>query len=248
MQKPKLLAVLAHPDDEAFRCGGTLALLAQQGIKIHLLTFTRGQAGSCGNPPICTREALGDVRAQELACSCRVLGLEPPTVLDYEDGALMGVSQAEAVAQIIAQIRILRPQVLLTWPLDGLSGHADHRAVSQWATTAYQQDIQESLSSLAALYYLAVPESVARELEMTQLRAIPDNAINVTVPVRSVWEQKMAAIQCHRTQAGESPILQAPLERQYRFLGWEHFYRAQACQPEDVLLKFDQDSKEPRTE
>lgn len=47
-----LLAVFAHPDDETFRPGGTLALLAQRGVRVQVLTATRGQAGSRGESPI----------------------------------------------------------------------------------------------------------------------------------------------------------------------------------------------------
>ena len=63
-----LLAVLAHPDDETFRCGGMLALLARQGVRVQVLTASRGQAGSCGDPPVCRPEVLGTVREAELRC------------------------------------------------------------------------------------------------------------------------------------------------------------------------------------
>ena len=69
-----LLAVFAHPDDESFRCGGTLALLAQRGIQVHLLTATRGEAGSCGEPPLCLIEKLGVVR--EIADELTQRGVE----------------------------------------------------------------------------------------------------------------------------------------------------------------------------
>jgi N-acetylglucosamine malate deacetylase 2 len=233
----RLLAVFAHPDDEVFRCGGTLALLAQRRVGVHILTFTRGQAGSCGQPPVCTPEELGAVRITELLCSCRALGLEAPQVLDYEDGKLEEISEEEGVARIADCIRSIHPQVLLTWPLHGLSGHPDHVAVSRWTLAAYQQAKRASVDDLAALYHLAMPESLAKELGMTQLHTLPDEEITVTVDVQNVWEQKMAAIACHYTQAGESPILRAPLERQKRFLGREHFYRAFTNKPDDVLLK-----------
>lgn len=77
---------------------------------------------------------------------------------------------------------------------------------------------------LAALYHLAMPESLANELGLKMLHTLPDSEITVTVDVKPVWEKKLAAIACHRTQAGESPILHAPLARQVRFLGWEHFH------------------------
>ncbi len=49
-----ILMVFAHPDDETFRPGGTLALLARRGVRVQVLTATRGQAGSRGDPPVCT--------------------------------------------------------------------------------------------------------------------------------------------------------------------------------------------------
>jgi len=63
----------------------------------------------------------------------------------------------------------------------------------------------------------------------------PDEQIAVTVDVGAAWEEKMAAIQCHRTQGGESPILKAPLERQRLFLGTEHFQRAAVRSGWDLL-------------
>lgn len=69
--KPGLLAVFAHPDDETFRPGGTLALLACGGFPVHVLTATRGEAGSCGDPPLCTSEELAAVREKELRCAPR---------------------------------------------------------------------------------------------------------------------------------------------------------------------------------
>ena len=240
MGRPHLLAVFAHPDDEVFRCGGTLALLARYGVSVYILTFTRGQAGSCGQPPLCTQEELGAVRTSELFCSCKALGLEAPHLLDYEDGKLSNVSHEEGIAHIMAGIKTTRPQILLTWPPDGLSGHPDHTAVSQWTIAAYQQAKCKGMDDLSALYYLAMPDSLAREFGFKQLHTIADDEVTVTVNVQHVWEQKIAAISCHRSQAGESPILQAPLEKQLQFLGTEHFHRAFACRSEDMLMQINQ--------
>lgn len=245
MAGSKLLAVFAHPDDETFRCGGTLARLALWGVHVHVMTFTRGQAGSCGQPPVCTRENLGVVRTAELQSSCQTLGLEPPVVLDYEDGALSEVGQEEGAAQVFALIQTVRPQVLLAWPLHGLSGHPDHVAVSQWTLTAYQQAVKAGIDGLAALYHLVVPDSIARELGMKQLHTLPDEDVTLTVDVECVWEKKMAAIACHRTQVGESPILLAAPEHQKRFLGKEHFHRAIGRQAGDLLLNMKHLLQEP---
>ena len=104
---PVLLAVFAHPDDESFRCGGTLALLAQRSIQVHSLTATRGEAGSCGEPTQCHAEELGVVREQELRCACASLGIAEPNFLNYFDGRLAEVDEEEAVVQIIKVMRIL---------------------------------------------------------------------------------------------------------------------------------------------
>jgi LmbE family N-acetylglucosaminyl deacetylase len=230
-----LLAVLAHPDDEVFRCGGTLALLAQRGVRVQVLTATRGQAGSLGDPPLCSRQELGAMRDAELRCACDALGILPPILLDYEDGALAEIDDEKAVDRIMAILSEIQPQVLLTWPPHGLSRHPDHLAVGRWATRAYQRAAAEGVGDLAGLYYVAVPRSVADLLGPGQLQATADEDIDVTVDVATVWQNKIAAIQCHRTQLAESPILSAPLERQQLFLGTEHFQRAAARSCQDLL-------------
>jgi len=223
MKQQALLAVFAHPDDEAFRCGGTLALLAARGVRVQVLTATRGQAGSCGNPPLCNPEELPLVREHELRCACATLGIEPPILLDYLDGELAVLDEDEAAGQIVAAMQQFQPDVLLTWPPDGLSGHPDHCAVSRWTSQAFARATDLGAAAPVALYHLAVPASVAGALGLTALHAVPDAQVSLAVNVEPVWERKLAAIRCHRTQAGESPILAAPAARQHLFLGAEHF-------------------------
>jgi N-acetylglucosamine malate deacetylase 2 len=232
MTKTRLLAVFAHPDDETFRPGGTLALLAQQGVRVQVLTATRGQAGSCGNPPMCSPEDLPVVRERELRCACTALGILPPILLDYQDGHLTEVDPNEVIEQIIRIAEAVRPQVLLTFGPDGLSGHPDHILIGQLV-----KNIFDCMTQVLALYTVAVPQSLAMRLDMHQIRAVPDELITLTVDVSAAWEAKLAAIRCHRTQLGESPILLAPEEKQRLFLGKEYFRRAQARLETDFLLK-----------
>lgn len=233
-----VLAVFAHPDDEAFRSGGTLALLARRGVRVQTLTATWGEGGSCGDPPLCSRQDLPRVREAELRCACRALGIEPPRLLDYRDGTLSSVDPQEGKAQVLAALRELRPQALITWPPDGLSGHPDHVAVSEWTRLAFEAAHAMGLSAPLALYYMAVPEAVAAALGFSGLHAVPDEAVTLAVDVIPVWEQKLRAIRCHRTQAGESPILQVPLERQHLFLGTEHFRQAAGLGVLGVLERY----------
>ncbi len=218
MTSVNLLAVFAHPDDETFRCGGTLALLAQRGVRVQVLTATRGQAGSRGDPPLCVPEELPAVRENELRCACAALGLLPPILLDYQDGQLAEADLEQLAAQILQVVNETHPQVMLTFGADGLSGHPDHIAIGVAAAEAFRR-----AKGVSALYALAVPRSLAESLGMKQIRAVSDESIALTVDVSAAWESKMSAIRCHRTQLGESPILDAPEARQRLFLGVEHF-------------------------
>jgi N-acetylglucosamine malate deacetylase 2 len=221
MNQQALLTVFAHPDDEAFRCGGTLALLARSGVRVQVLTATRGEAGACGDPPLCTPEELPARRECELSCACAALGLEPPRFLGYADGCLAKADAEALIAQILAAIGETGAQALLSFGADGLSGHPDHIAIGHCAAEAYRRD-----EDVAALYTVAVPVSLADALDLRQPQAVPDADIALAVDVSAVWAVKMAAIRCHVTQMAASPMLQAPVDRQRRFFGTEHFVRA----------------------
>ena len=226
-----LLAVFAHPDDETFRCGGTLALLARRGVRVHLLTATRGEVGSCGNPPLCHPEELPAVRERELHCACAALGVEPPRILDYRDGRLDEANPEGLIAEILGVVQKVHPQVMLTFGADGLSGHPDHVAIAQCAAEAFRR-----AGKATALYTVTVPRGVTERLGMERIRPVPDEAITLAVDVTPAWEQKMAAIRCHATQLGASPMMQLSAEQQRRFFGTEHFVRATVRQPEHDIL------------
>jgi LmbE family N-acetylglucosaminyl deacetylase len=218
---PALLAVLAHPDDETFRPGGTLALLALSGVRIHLLMATRGEAGSCGDPPLCAPEELPAVRERELHNACSTLGVQPPRLLDYADGHLPEADAETMIAQILSAVNEIRPQILLSFGPDGLSGHPDHIIIGQWTSEAFRR-----AEGVDGLYTVAVPQSLAETLNMRQVHPVPDETIALSVDVSSVWETKLAAMRCHATQWSSSPMMSAPAERQRLFFGHEYFVQA----------------------
>ena len=226
-----LLAVFAHPDDETFRPGGTLALLARHGMHVEVLTFTHGEAGSCGDPPLCTFEELPIVRERELQCACDALGIQPPRLLGFSDGHLAEANSEAMVAQILSVADKLKPQVLLSFGQDGLSGHPDHIAAGQWAEEAFRR-----VEGVAALYTVAVSRSLAQELNMQQVHSVPDETIALNVDISSVWETKLAAMHCHATQMSSSPMMHATEERQRLFFGQEYFVCAAIRHPTDDFL------------
>lgn len=220
------MAIFAHPDDESYRAGGLLTLLAQSGVRVHVVTATRGEAGSTGQPSICTPAQLPSIRENELRCACQSLQLQPPRVLDFPDGHLAESDPEKIIQQILMLMKEIQPQVLLSFGSDGLSGHPDHIAIGNFAFEAFQR-----YQKAGALYHLAVPASIAQTLGMTQIHSVVDSQITLAVDVSSVWDVKMKAIHCHATQVTSSPILSQSEDRQRKFLGVEHFMRALAPNP-----------------
>ena len=227
MEERRLLAVFAHPDDESYRPGGTLALLARRGVRVHLLTATRGEAGSCGDPPLCRLDELAAVREQELCCACTALGIELSLILGYQDGHLSEADPEQLITHILDMVREVRPQVILTFGPDGLSGHPDHVAIGRSSAEAFHR-----AEEVTALYTVAVPRSVVERLGMPYVQPVPDEAIALKVDVSPVWEAKLAAIRCHATQLSSSPIMRASVEQQRLFLETEYFVRAALRHPD----------------
>lgn len=139
MEPRCLLAVYAHPDDEAFAMAGTLSRYSEEGVKTALVYATRGEAGRVRNSSPVTSEALGAVREQELREACRILGVSDLSFLGYQDGAVSQAQTEEAQGRIVYHIRRLRPQVVVTFDETGIYGHPDHIAVHHLTVAAFQK-------------------------------------------------------------------------------------------------------------
>lgn len=235
MSNPILLAIFAHPDDEAFGTGGTLAKYAAEGCDVYLVTATRGEAGQVATPELATMANLPAVREQELRCACQTYGIHPPIFLDYLDGQLTIVNQGQAVGKLVRLIRRLRPHVMITFGPDGIYGHYDHIAVHHWATAAFElaadpdcfpdRDACQT-HQVSKLYYRTLTEEAleARRQRGERLAVLMDGVpfyyaarplreITVRIDVSKYVEQKRQGILCHATQIGlNSRYSEAPDE------------------------------------
>jgi len=145
-----LLAVLAHPDDESFGIGGTLAKYAAEGARVVLACATVGEAGEIKDPSLGAVEQLAEIRERELRCACDVLGISELHLLGYRDSGMAGsldnddpralvqADPAEVVGKIVRVIRQVRPQVVVTFEESGGYGHPDHMAIHRHAVAAFQ--------------------------------------------------------------------------------------------------------------
>ena len=133
----RLLGVFAHPDDEVFCAGGTIAQAADAGAEVMIVSATRGEQGQIRDPTAATRRTLGDVRERELWAAAAELGAHHVQVLAYPDGSLQHYrsSLGDAIADIMRQFD---PDTVVTFGEDGGYGHPDHVAVSEVTTATFR--------------------------------------------------------------------------------------------------------------
>lgn len=144
----RLLAIYAHPDDESFLSGGTLAKAASEGTEVTLVCATRGEVGEIADPTLATPETLPQVRGNELRQAAKALGIGRLDFLDYRDSGMAGTpenehpdalanaSADEVVPRLVSIIREIRPQVVMTFDPGGGYGHPDHMAMSRHTLAA----------------------------------------------------------------------------------------------------------------
>ncbi len=135
MKVQRLMVVVAHPDDESFPIGGTIAKIATEGGEVMLVAATRGEAGIPNMQP----DEAGRLRECELRAACEVLGVKALRFLGYRDGTLNQVDSYTAIEQLVALMRAFRPDAIITFGPDGISGHPDHLAVHRWTTAAFER-------------------------------------------------------------------------------------------------------------
>jgi len=121
-----LLYIFPHPDDESFGPGPIMAKHRRDGHDVHLLTLTKGGATKQRHRLGLSVEAMGDVREQEMQCVARALDLSSLTVLNLPDGGLKYLDPLEVEQPIRERIQAVRPDVVVTYAVHGISGHPDH--------------------------------------------------------------------------------------------------------------------------
>jgi LmbE family N-acetylglucosaminyl deacetylase len=198
----KLLTIFAHPDDECFAFGGALALAADSGVEISAICLTSGTAGSYrGNTS--TNEELGQLRREEFAASCAILGIQHHEVWDYIDGQLEFANFSELAGKLVARVRSFQPDVVLTFGPDGaLNTHPDHTIVSAATTAAFHwANHPKRYPTLGPLFTPQRLYYVTTSYFLPNRHAPSPIPWTVTVDIRSVFDRKQAAFAAHTTQA-----------------------------------------------
>jgi LmbE family N-acetylglucosaminyl deacetylase len=203
----RIACVFAHPDDETFCVGGTIAKYAAAGIRTDLFCATNGDAGKNSSVPVSSREELAEIRKEELREAARILGIESIELPGYGDGTLHQLEPTDLIGDVVSFLRRTRPTVVLGFGPEGApTGHRDHRAMSRVVTaafflsglrTAYAEQLTAGLEPhrAARLFYHAwqFPHRDPRlKLESVPATVIIDN--------RPWLDRKLAAFLAHKTQ------------------------------------------------
>jgi LmbE family N-acetylglucosaminyl deacetylase len=267
-----ILGLFAHPDDETFGSGAAFAKETAAGARLVLAYTTRGEVGEISDPTLATPETLGAVREQEMRCAAAALGAEEPVFLGYRDSGMAGTAEnadprayvnapaSFVIRQLVALIRAVRPQVIVTFDPTGAYGHPDHIAIHQHALAALPAAADPGYAPEAGapwqakrLCYIAVLRSSLRAMrdaladsgedvaEFDELIAsgagLEDDQVHIAVEAAGFVSAKMAAFECHRTQfGGDDPFARLPQEVMTRLLSTDYFAIGWPEPPPGTLL------------
>jgi N-acetylglucosamine malate deacetylase 2 len=186
----RVLAVVAHPDDESFGLGAVLATYAGAGSDVGVLCLTLGEASTLG----ATAPDLGPRRRAEFAEACQALGVRRRWLETHPDGALEGVPLADLVADVARVVEEHDPEVVLVFHPDGITSHPDHRRATEAARVA----VAGSGRQVLAWY---VPARIGQQLDArfgTSFDRVGPHPDDLVVEVARASQE--AALVCHRSQ------------------------------------------------
>lgn len=222
--QPTVLGVWAHPDDEAYLAAGLLASAVDAGWRVVVATATRGEGGT-DDPEAYPPELLARIRSDELAESLRVVGIAEHRWLrtphPLVDGRLADVPVEDGVGAVARLLSDVRPDLVVTFGPDGLTGHADHRTISSWVTGAW-----ERTGAHADLWYAALPpDFLDRWGELCAEHGVwmdggppepvePRSLVHVHTCAGPLMDRKFAALAAHASQT--AGLIGRVGERRYR--------------------------------
>lgn len=200
-----LLAVWAHPDDESLLGAGLMTAFAHRGGRVVNVTATLGEHGTTdpiADPP----SRLADRRRRELSIALRRIGAESPIVLGDEDGTCADVVLESGIGRIGRAIDAVRPDVVLSFGPDGVTGHPDHRAVASWTAGAVEA-AGDAIPLVTTQAAAAWPDDVLAAMHRVDAfydrpeRDLPRRGQLVRV-LGAPLKRKVAALAAHRSQIG----------------------------------------------
>ncbi len=190
-----VVGIFAHPDDETFGPGGTIAKLAKEN-KTYIICATRGD-GKMGNRK--KEIELGKMRKKELLLSAEILGVTDVFFLGYKDGSLSHNIYHEVAEKVLKLLKSVKPDTLITFEPRGVSGHIDHIVMSMITSYVFPE-----VKSAKKLMKYCLPTDRRNLLAKGYFIHFPfgytEEEIDEVVDISDVWEKKVKAMHAHKTQ------------------------------------------------
>jgi LmbE family N-acetylglucosaminyl deacetylase len=219
-----ILLIFAHPDDESFGPSGTTAKYRDLGIPTDLICATRGEVGSRLDVP--EGVETGTAREAELRKAAAIIGIRNIYFLNFIDGQLDRLNPALITEKIIKIMQKIQPEVVITFGLDGISGHPDHIAVGKAATAAFHSLRKKGMGS-GKLYYVTIPESVLPNAVAMGISTRPDKEVTTSIDIAQYLDLKIKAITAHASQQDARDFSEMLGRiKDTAFIMKEYFYRA----------------------
>ena len=213
-KREKLVCIFAHPDDEAFGPGGTIAIFAKTH-DVYLICATSGEAGKHKGKK--AGKNLGAIRENEMRESAKVLGVKKVFFLGFKDGTLSNNLYHQIAAKIEIILKRLKPETILTYEPRGISGHLDHIAISMISSFVF-----ERLKFIKKIMYFCRPEMKGGK--WVYFIYVPPgykkSEIDMIIDTSAVWETKVQAMLKHHSQIHDIDRI---LKRVSRLAKKEHF-------------------------
>lgn len=186
-----LLVAIAHPDDESFPMGGTIAKYTASGARVVLVSATRGEAGIPGM----SAEKTASLRETELRSAAQTLGVSRLEFLDYVDGEFDRANEDKVVAKLLKIFQRETPNVVITFGPDGISGHPDHVATHRFVTRVFER---VNLSN-SRLFYIAPSEATLQGCGVIPSKKMAGGSV-ASIDITNHRLSKVRAMQCHASQ------------------------------------------------
>ncbi len=207
----RLLAVIAHPDDEAFAFAGLLAFAGAQGSNVRVVCMTDGEAGNDRRVRDISRDELAAIRRRELRDSCDALGIAPPTFVGLPDGTLATSSLERVRERISEELKSFVPHVVVSLGYDGAYGHADHIAVAMSLRDAVDASPWRAPRVLHSAFSRGLFQPVCERLMHIPNSPIPPKfdaqslgcgrlKVDLRLDISAFRSRKLAAISAHASQ------------------------------------------------
>lgn len=214
MKKKSIVAVFAHPDDEAFGPSGTLNKLSKD-YDVYILCATRGEAGQNHSGK---EDPISKMREEELLESAKIIGVKKVHFLDFIDGELNNNTYHKLADKIKEYLEKIQPETVITFENRGISGHIDHIVVSMATSFVVQK-----LSFVKKIMYYCLSEeqrSVIGDYFIFFPPGYTKDQINHIVDITDVFETKLKAMFAHKSQIKDAQNI---LKRNEKLPKREHF-------------------------